>query len=115
MKHQGACHCKAVQFEIESDITQGMTCNCSYCSVRGMVLAFGPRSALTITKGEDNLTTYHFNKKVIDHQFCKTCGIQPFGFGKGEDGSATYAVNLRCVEDVDFTTLPTMEYNGKDV
>lgn len=115
MKHQGACHCKAVQFEIEVDITQGMTCNCSYCSRKGMVLAFGPRSALTITSGEDNLTTYQFNKMVINHMFCKTCGVQPFGFGKGPDGSETYAVNLRCVEGVDLSALPTMEYNGKDI
>ena len=92
-----------------------MTCNCSHCSKRGFILAFIPASQFTLLQGEDSLTTYHFHKKVIDHLFCKVCGIEAFGRGKGPDGTDTFALNLRCVDDLDLKALTLSEYQGKDI
>ncbi len=115
-KYTGGCHCGAVRFEVSAgEFTTGMTCNCSYCSKRGFILSFVPAEQFALLSGEDNLTTYHFNKKVIDHLFCKTCGVQAFGRGKGHDGNDTVALNLRCIDDLDVSTLTLSEYNGKDV
>lgn len=110
----GGCHCGAVRFEADGDFSAGMECNCSHCDKKGFVLAFVPKADFTLTKGEGNFTTYHFNREMIDHNFCTTCGVQAFGFGKGPDGSKMAAINLRCVDDLDRTTLAIQHVNGKD-
>ncbi len=115
-KYTGGCHCGAVRFEVEmEEPTTGMTCNCSHCSKKGFILGFAPAANFTLLSGEEGLTTYHFYKKAIDHLFCKTCGVQAFGRGKGSDGSDTVALNLRCIDDLDISTLTLSEYNGKDI
>mgnify|MGYP001173713277 CR=1 FL=1 len=112
--HNGSCHCGAVTFTITGEITNGLACNCSYCVRKGTLLAFFPASEFTILSGKDNLTEYRFNKMVISHLFCKTCGVQGFGKGTTPDGSATVAINVRCLEGIDLDTLPVTTYNGKD-
>ncbi len=110
-KYHGSCHCQAVTFEVDGDFTEGMTCNCSHCKRKGVVLAFVPKSQFRLLSGADNLTTYKFNKKVIDHKFCKTCGVQPFG-----QAGDTVAINLNCIEDSDLDTesLIIKKVSGKD-
>ena len=114
--YTGACHCGKVRFEVEMDDPKaGITCNCSYCSKKGTVLTFVPAEHLKITQGEDDLTHYHFNKKIVDHSFCATCGTQAFGKGKGPDGVEMAAINLRCVDTIDLHALDISEFNGKDI
>ena len=31
MKHRGSCHCKSIEFEVESDLENIRQCNCSIC------------------------------------------------------------------------------------
>ena len=113
--YTGSCHCGTVTFTATSaPITQAMSCNCSHCSRKGFLLHFIPRVSFTLTSGEDNLTEYRFNKKKIAHLFCKTCGIEGFGFGEGEDGSKMVALNVRCLEDIDLDTLEIQQFNGKE-
>ncbi len=112
--HTGACHCKKVTYTVDLDISQPVIeCNCSYCAMKGYLLAMVPAETVTITSGEDSLTTYRFNKLVIDHQFCTVCGIGVFGRGKGPDGSESFAINVRTIDDVDLMTLDRMPYDGK--
>ena len=110
-KYNGSCHCGNVRFEARMDLKDALTCNCSHCHKKGFVLTFIPESQFVLLSGKDNLTTYQFNKKIIDHLFC----VQSFGKGKGHDGSPTVAINLRCLDDVDISKLNTKEYNGKDM
>ena len=49
--------------------------------------------------GADNLTLYQFNTHRIEHQFCKTCGIESFARGVGPDGSAVAVINVACLDD----------------
>lgn len=113
-KYQGGCHCKAVRYEAETTLEQVMTCNCSHCGMKGFILNFLPTEKFTLLQGEDNLTTYQFNKHVINHTFCKTCGVQSFGYGKGPDGSDTHMLNVRCLDGVDWESMKPFHYNGKD-
>lgn len=69
----------------------------------------------TLKSGVDEQTVYQFNKKIIDHRFCKTCGVQCYGQGKDEKGEGTVAVNLRCIPDLDLSTLKPIEFNGKEL
>jgi hypothetical protein len=111
--HQGGCHCGAVTFTVEADIEKAMECNCSHCAKKGFLLVFVPRAQFTLLTGEDNLTEYLFNKKHIRHLFCKTCGVQAFGYGKGHDGSEMNMVNARCLPDLDLPTLTITQVDGK--
>jgi hypothetical protein len=113
MKHQGSCHCGRVAYEVDGNIEQVIECNCSHCSRKGYLLWFGPRSALNLKTPESNLGTYTFNKHVIKHHFCSHCGCAPFGFGKDPKGADTVAINVRCLPDLDRSTLKIMPYDGK--
>lgn len=110
--HRGSCHCGKVAFEFEGEIGKVMECNCSHCRRKGFLLCFVPRESLRVTQGEDALATYHFNKHVIDHLFCPTCGVQAFGFGTGPDGRAMAAINVRCVDGVDPGMLEIQPVDG---
>ena len=87
MTHRGSCHCGRVAFEVDGDVEQVIECNCSHCDRKGFLLWFVPRSNFRLTSGVDDLRAYTFNKHVIQHQFCTTCGTQAFAFGKDRNGN----------------------------
>jgi hypothetical protein len=116
MTYRGSCHCGAVRFEVEMEPpAKAFACNCSICSRAGWLLAFVPRSAITIAAGETSLTDYQFGKKHIHHKFCATCGIRAFSHGTDESGKETIAVNLRCVDALDVTKLPVETFDGASI
>jgi len=113
--YTGGCHCGKVRYEVTADLSQTMTCNCSICGKTGAILTFAPASEFTLLSGEGELTDYQFNKQIIHHLFCTTCGIRSFGRGKNPDGSDAVAVNVRCLDGVDVTMLTPFAYDGKSV
>ena len=113
--HHGSCHCGAVRYAVELDLAEPViTCNCSMCARSGTMLAFVPPAKFRLEQGEASLTSYKFNKHVIDHLFCNTCGIKPFARGKGPKGEMI-AVNVRCLEDADVFALgaSARQFDGK--
>lgn len=112
-RYFGACHCGAVQFEASLDLSQTITCNCSYCSARGSILAFTPADGFTVLNGEHGMREYRFNKHVIAHQFCSVCGIEPFARGALPDGTPMIGVNVRTLKDVDLDSLTPTAYDGR--
>ena len=114
MLYKGSCHCGNTKFEIEGDIKQVMSCNCSICFRKGSLLWFAPREALRLSTPESNLEAYTFNKHVIRHRFCPECGIHPFGEGTDpKSGKPTAAVNVRCIENIDLDALEVKKFNGR--
>ena len=113
MKHQGSCHCGRVKFEVEGDITGAMACNCSICQRKGSLMWFVPRPAMQLLTPDENASTYVFNKHVIKHRFCATCGIHPYGEGTSPSGDAMAAINLRCIEGIDLKAVPVTEFDGR--
>jgi hypothetical protein len=112
--HTGGCHCGAVRYQVQIDLgSPVIACNCSMCGRTGSLLGFVPVSQFTLQKGEDALTDYQFNKHVIHHVFCKTCGIKSFARGTKPDGTAMVAINARCLDDVDITQLKVQQVDGK--
>lgn len=112
-KHKGGCHCGKVRYEVAVDTAAVMECNCSLCSKKGGVLGFAPASDFALLSGEDALTDYQFNKMVIHHLFCSTCGVQSFSRGMTPDGRATVAVNIRCLDGIDTFELKPERVDGK--
>ena len=112
MQYHGSCHCGKVKISFTGEFGPAISCNCSICARRGSLLWFAPRDSVQIT-GEDQLTSYTFNKHNIQHRFCKTCGILPFGEGTDPQGNKTAAINIRCLDDFDFTKVPLHHYDGR--
>ncbi len=73
----GQCHCGAVRFEVT--LSDGFNsirrCTCSYCRMRGAVVAMAESGGIKILQGEDALTTYRFHTGAAQHFFCSRCGI----------------------------------------
>ena len=114
--HTGSCHCGKIAYSFESGpITEGVECNCSMCARKGEIMHFIPASAFTLKTPQENLATYLFNKHVINHHFCPTCGIAPFSDGTDPKGNKMVAINLRCVEGVEPRGLDIKFFNGRDL
>ena len=111
MGYQASCHCGAVEVTVDAELpAQAIECNCSHCRAKGFLLTFVPRDKVTVS-GEEALGEYRFNKKVIAHRFCRTCGAQPFAEGPGPDGPGAM-INLRCVADADLGALEIQKFDG---
>jgi hypothetical protein len=115
MPYTGSCHCGKVKFEVEGKIDGAMACNCSICSRKGSLLWFVPRDALKLLSSQSDLASYTFNKHVIQHRFCSTCGIHPFGEGTDPKGNRMAAINLRCIDGVDLDALKIQHFDGRAV
>jgi hypothetical protein len=113
MTHRGSCHCGRMAFEVAGEITGALSCNCSMCQRKGSLLWFVPRDQLRVTKGEDAMATYTFNKHVIQHRFCPVCGIHPFGEGRDPQGNAIAAINIRCLEGIELDSVAVQHYDGR--
>ncbi len=109
----GSCHCGAIRLEVDAAPEQVMECNCSHCSRKGYLLWFVPREQTRVHADADKLSTYHFNKHVIDHHFCAQCGCAPFATGTGPDGKVVTAVNVRCLEGIDLSALKRVPVDGR--
>ena len=113
--YEGGCHCGAVRYSVEIDpMAQALACNCSICGRTGAYLQFVSPDKFTLEQGADNLTDYQFNKQVIHHLFCKTCGVRSFARGKGPKGDMV-AINVRCIDDIDTHAVPTKQFDGKSM
>lgn len=113
MKYSGSCHCGRIAFEVDGELTGAMSCNCSMCQRKGALLWFVPRTALKLTTPEPDIATYTFNKHVIRHRFCPTCGIHPFGEGSMPDGRQMAAINIRCLDGVEPDAVPVQHFDGR--
>ena len=113
MKYTGSCHCGAIKFEVEGELDSATACNCSMCSRKGSLMWFVPRDRLRVLTPEASMASYTFNKHVIQHRFCPTCGIHPFGEGADRDGNRMAAVNIRCLEEIDLEAVPVRQFDGR--
>lgn len=115
MKYKGSCHCGKVSFEVEGEIKGALACNCSICQRKGSLLWAVPREDLRLLSPEDAASTYTFNKHVIKHRFCSTCGIHAYGEAVDRHGKAMAAINIRCIETIDLASIPVQHFDGRSL
>ena len=114
MRYKGSCHCGRVAFEVEGELNGAMACNCSMCSRKGSLLWFVPREQLRLLTGEEDIGTYTFNKHVIKHKFCATCGIGPYAEAMNpKTQQPTAAINIRCIDGIDLASIPVKHFDGR--
>lgn len=111
--YDGSCQCGAVSYEVDVNLDNTITCNCSRCQRMGFVLAFTPAENFQLKSGEEKLTEYLFNKNVIRHLFCGVCGIESFARGRMPDGAEVVAINVNCLSGVDPRTLDSQHVDGR--
>lgn len=112
--YQGSCHCGAVRFAVEADLSSVVSCNCSMCGRLGSLLTFVPAAQFHLDPESKPQTDYQFGKKRLHHPFCPTCGVHVIGHGMNGD-QAMYAVNVRCLDGVDPATLTLKHFDGKSL
>ncbi|HEX5078579.1 MAG TPA: GFA family protein [Geminicoccaceae bacterium] len=112
MPIRGSCHCGRIAYRLDAVPTEAITCNCSICQRKGSVLAAFAPEQFHLETSRDDIAVYTFNRHVIRHQFCKTCGCAPFAEGTAPDGEAMVVLNLRCAEDVDLTKIRITPFDG---
>ncbi|WP_114241478.1 GFA family protein [Dyella sp. C9] len=111
---EGSCHCGCIAFDVEGQPVEAFECNCTYCSRRGLLLWFVPRDQFHLRTPEEAMSSYRFNRHVIDHRFCPQCGVQAFAFGQdSKTGGAVVAVNVRCLEGVDLAAIERKPFDGR--
>ena len=103
--HKGSCHCGAVEFEVstEQDLGDLRRCNCSLCKRKGAIMAFAPLSALTVTRGADQLSLYQWNTQTAKHYFCSVCGIYTHHQRRMDPNQ--YGFNVACIDGIDPLSL----------
>ncbi len=103
-RYQGACHCGAVRFCVETDFPELTTCDCSICKRRNALMVRVHESRFELLSGEGSLTEYRFHTQTARHFFCKTCGIYPFH--RKRVTPDYFGINVYCLEDFDPGGIP---------
>ena len=70
-----------------------------------------PREDFEELDGLEALAVYCFGDVMVNHYFCKTCGIYPFHDATVKPGQ--YRVNLGCIDGLDPLSLPVTLIDGK--
>jgi len=116
--YRGGCHCGAVKFEAELDLTQSSyRCNCSICCRTRFWPAVARPEGFRLLSGEADLTQYLFNTRKNQHYFCRHCGVRAFGVGTETPMGVMYGVNLGCLDDVseeDLSRVPITYVDGRN-
>ena len=105
--YHGSCHCGAVRFEADIDLSQGSSkCNCSICSKTRAWEAIVRPDAFRLLAGEDALSDYQFGGRSSHHYFCRHCGVRPFVKGYVEEiGGDFVAIHVMTIDEIDAQEL----------
>ena len=116
--YHGSCHCGAVTFEADLDLTQPTyRCNCSICRRTRFWPAVATPDQFRLLAGEAELTEYRFNTKKNQHFFCRHCGVRAFGVGNDTPIGKMVGVNLGCLDDAtdaELAAAPIVYIDGRN-
>ena len=63
--YHGSCHCGAVRFTVEAEISDAYTCDCSLCNKKNALMATVHESKLTITAGGKDMPVVDPNARDV--------------------------------------------------
>ena len=106
--YSGSCHCRAVRFEADVDISKGTDkCNCTYCTKVRLWSVEATLDTFRITAGESELIDYHGANEVAHQPYCRRCGIHAFDRIEMPNmtGRTYFNVSIACLDGVDIDEL----------
>ena len=116
--YRGSCHCGAVRFEAQLDLSQPtFRCNCSICRRTRFWAAVATPEHFQLLAGEPELVQYRFNSGNNHHYFCRHCGVRPYGVGNDTPIGPMIGVNVGCLEDVsdeEMSKIPVTRIDGRN-
>jgi hypothetical protein len=74
MSIKGSCHCGGTQFELTEAPASVTRCTCSFCWKRGVLWAYYKPVQFRLTSSREQVGTYQWRTKTVQHHFCQTCG-----------------------------------------
>ena len=86
MPLKARCHCGATQFEIDTAPEEVSSCNCSFCSKRGVLWAYYRPAQFRLTTARDRVSTYQWDHYIGQHHHCAICGCGTFSEFPSFDG-----------------------------
>ncbi|MCH9770436.1 MAG: type I-B CRISPR-associated protein Cas8b1/Cst1 [Gammaproteobacteria bacterium] len=110
-EYQGHCHCRKVEFTVNTDLAVLYKCNCSFCSRRNARMILLDRKDFNLLSGKEDLTCYQFDSMQAKHYFCKHCGI--YIYHQTRRSKDLLGVNSHCLEGVDIFDIEIKLVDGK--
>jgi hypothetical protein len=111
--YAGSCHCGAVRFEAEMDLSNGTKrCNCSICTKARAWYAIVPATQVRVLVGDAALSDYQWtapekSEPQLHYRFCKTCGVRAFAYGEPPQGGPFYAIAIAALDNLDPDEVAT--------
>lgn len=117
--YHGSCHCQAVKFEVDLDLSQGTgKCNCTLCSKTRHWAAIVEPTAFRLLSGGDSLSDYHINNSKGHQMFCSRCGVSTYSTNDvAEVGGMHVSVQVMTLDDVtpeELIAAPIMYMDGRN-
>jgi hypothetical protein len=124
------CHCGATKITLPRLPASGTQCNCSFCARTGAVWAYFAPGELQFDALEDDRA--YSATGMNQHHFCGSCGVHTWGDspdwasmynadGTSKNGdpnamptSRIFGINLRLVDDLDWSTLTVEQVDGRN-
>jgi hypothetical protein len=122
--YHGSCHCGRARFEVDADIDHVRVCDCSICRRRGALIHRVSRESLRLLTPWQELRVYQWGSYTAKDFFCPNCGILPFRkpsdpvpqeLLEGVKPFDGWAVNVRCLDDIDFSMIPIRKIYGSRI
>ncbi|HKD68145.1 MAG TPA: GFA family protein [Candidatus Binataceae bacterium] len=116
---KGSCHCGATQFEVTEAPASVTRCTCSLCSKRGALWAYYKPDQFRVTTSREQVGTYQWRTKTVQHHFCLTCGCGTYSespdwsTGKADFDNPRIGVNARLLDDFDIEAVSVVD--GKNM
>ncbi|HVJ19300.1 MAG TPA: GFA family protein [Polyangiaceae bacterium] len=111
--YKGRCHCRQLQFEVDVDLSAGVTrCNCTLCTKLGATGVIVKPAAFRALSDEKTLGQY--GNPVATRFFCPKCSIYAYGRGHlAELGGDFVSVNVNTLDDIEHAELEVSHWDGR--
>jgi len=108
---QGACHCGAVQWQLDEVPESATACNCSVCRRYGVLWAYDYEGEGIRVSGE---TRAYVRAKALGFHFCPVCACVAYwrALEANAEGRRRIAVNLRLTEPEAVAHIPVDHFDG---
>jgi NADPH:quinone reductase-like Zn-dependent oxidoreductase len=110
--YHGSCACGGVTFQVAGRPEASLVCHCLECQrlVSGLFAAFFLYDRVTLTCGEDFLTSCGSARGSRCHYFCRVCGTCLY---LRHPGTSSHAILMTSLGDMPFRPLAHVHYQSR--